>query len=86
MGGGGGRGAAAKGGISAASGGMMFEGLYQEPSLGHLVGLIRFYVHRMEVVSKEEVCVIVCVCRVRLLWDWQQAQYAIKQRFDADNH
>lgn len=35
--------------------GMLFEGLYQEPSLGHLVGLVRYYVHRMEVVSMEEV-------------------------------
>lgn len=34
---------------------MMFEGLYHEPSLGHLVGLVRHYIHRMEVVSKEEV-------------------------------
>lgn len=38
--------------------GMMFEGLYQEPSLGHLVGVVRYYVHRMEVVSKEEVRVL----------------------------
>lgn len=34
---------------------MAFEGLYQEPCLGHLVGLVRYYVHRMEIVSKEEV-------------------------------
>lgn len=34
---------------------MAFEGLYQEPSLGHLVALVRYCVHRMEVVSKEEV-------------------------------
>lgn len=35
--------------------GMMFEGLYEEPSLGHLVGLVRYYVHQMELISKEEV-------------------------------
>lgn len=34
---------------------MTFEGLYQEPSLGHLVALVRYYLHVMEVVSKEEV-------------------------------
>lgn len=42
-------------GLSGAGGGMVFEGLYHEPSLGHLVGLVRHYIHRMEVVSKEEV-------------------------------
>lgn len=44
------------GGVSGEEGGgIFFEGLYHEPSLGHLVGLVRYYVHRMEVVSKEEV-------------------------------
>lgn len=35
--------------------GLLFEGLYEEPSLGHLVGLVRYYVHQMEIVSNEEV-------------------------------
>ncbi|CAM9408559.1 unnamed protein product [Ectocarpus sp. 12 AP-2014] len=44
------------GGVAKADegGGVVFEGLYQEPSLGHLVGLVRYYVHQMETVSKEE--------------------------------
>lgn len=47
------------GGVAKADegGGVVFEGLYQEPSLGHLVGLVRYYVHQMETVSKEEVSV-----------------------------
>ncbi|CAM9110574.1 unnamed protein product [Scytosiphon promiscuus] len=34
--------------------GLLFEGLYEEPSLGHLVGLVRYFVHQMEIVSNEE--------------------------------
>ncbi|CAN0236352.1 unnamed protein product, partial [Ectocarpus fasciculatus] len=47
------------GGVAKADegGGVMFDGLYQEPSLGHLVGLVRYYVHPMETVSKEEVSI-----------------------------
>lgn len=57
---------------------MKFEGFYAEPSLGHLVGLVRYYVHRMECVSKEEVCVcggvlfvdlFFCVCVFREVKD-----------------
>lgn len=47
--------AGVRGGEGGEGGEMLFEGLYHEPSLGHLVGLVRYYVHRMEVVSKEEV-------------------------------
>lgn len=42
-------------GDGGSDGGVKFEGFYADPSLGHLVGLVRYYVHRMECVSKEEV-------------------------------
>lgn len=43
--------------------GLMFEGLYREPSLGHLVALVRYYVHAMESVASEEVSVSGIVSR-----------------------
>lgn len=45
----------ASGGVGVGSEGMMFEGLYHEPSLGHLVALVRYYVHEMDMLSLKEV-------------------------------